>query len=98
MKIEKTDYAYAFTDSGFLRKMHICQLLAELTIMKSSVLPLVKRVTHIDHYSRLNIVTSIQNAIVHEDWLTCLEIYLRNDIEAEILEEHYIRIFSVKCL
>ena len=98
MKIERTDYAYAFTDSGFLRKMHICQLLAELTIMKSSVFPLAKRVANIDHYSRLNIVNSIKNAIAHEDWMSCIEIYTEFDPYDTWSDEGYFRILTLKCL
>ena len=49
MKIEKTSFKYAYSDKIFLSKMHIFQLLAEMTIMNSSVLPIVERESYVDH-------------------------------------------------
>ncbi|CCE26078.1 g054 [Yersinia phage phiR1-37] len=91
MKIVKTDFKYAYSDTFFISKMNIFQLLAEMTIMNSSVLPIVKRETHIDHYSRLNPISSIKNATTHEGWLTCIEFYTNFH---EIDEGGYIRILT----
>ena len=97
MKIIQTDFKYAL-DSMFLSKMHIFQLLAQMTIMNSSVLPIIKKETHIDHYSRLNPVTAIRKSIVHEDWLTCKEFYIAFDPHLTYTDDGYIRISLPKCL
>lgn len=95
MKIEKTSFKYAYSDKIFLSKMHIFQLLAEMTIMNSSVLPIVERESHVDHYSRQHPVTSIKKSITYEDWITCIEFYTTF---IELDEASYIRILTTKCL
>jgi hypothetical protein len=93
MKIIEIDYDYAFRDIYFLRKMQIADLVSKLCIMHSSVLPILKRETIIDHYSRLNLLDYIKNSITRDNWLSTIEIHISFEFDEEL-----IRIFLLKCL